>query len=126
MKKTKDILIRNLPIDVANKLTELAQLNGENRMQFIIKRLTELANSDGGWQSENLSYGEGLIAYTPDGGEISLRQLVEDVQSTVIGLNSEEARLLKKLKLLVSPKNGGQWVKARQLMEEAGFEVFNV
>jgi hypothetical protein len=117
-----DLIIRNVPDEILAEIGKLAEAANQSRQQYLLTRLAELVESG----PLPTRWGEGFLASTPTGGEITMRCLEASVQADAKNLGEEETEAYKRAKLLASPKNGSKWAEARKILEEAGFEVFNI
>lgn len=117
-----DLIIRNVPDEVLAEVDKLAERANQSRQQYLLTRLTELAESG----PIPTRWGEGFLASTPDGGEVKMRRLDESIQTGAKELTQEQFKAYQRAKLLADPKNGSKWAEARKVLEDAGFEVFNI
>ena len=69
-------------------------------------------------------YNKGLQAYTSGGGKATIANYHDSVGGGASNLTQAEMDAFQKARLVASPKNGGDWLKAKAMLEEAGFEVF--
>jgi hypothetical protein len=67
--------------------------------------------------------GEGYRAIAPGGGVLSLMRQLDLVASGSRGLTAEEAAIYEQAKQLAEQ---GDWLYARNLLQEAGFKIENV
>lgn len=117
-----DLIIRNVPDEILAEVDKLAEAANQSRQQYLLTRLTELAENG----PLPIRLGEGFKGYTPDGGEITMRRADVDLSTGAKNLSQEQMDAYRRAKLLASPKNGSRWAEARKILEEAGFEVFNI
>lgn len=117
-----DLIIRNVPDEVIAEIEAQAEKANQSRQQYLLTRLTEL--SEVGWQPSRP--GEGIKCFSPAGGEVTLKRLVESVQTGAKNLTQAEYKAFQRAKLLADPRNGGKWSEARKILEDAGFEIFNI
>jgi hypothetical protein len=67
--------------------------------------------------------GEGYRAISPGGGGLSLMRQLDLVASGSRGLTAEETAMYEQAKRLAEQ---GDWLSARNLLQEAGFKIENV
>ena len=71
-----------------------------------------------------LHFGQGIQAFTSTGGKARLVNILDGVGGGASDLTQEQFDAYKRAKLIADPRNGGDWANARQVLEDAGFEVF--
>lgn len=120
--KMTDLIIRNVPDEILSQLDRLAETANQSRQQYLQSRLAELVESG----PIPARWGEGFQAFTPAGGEITMRRLDESIQAGAKELTQEQMKAYQRAKLLADPKNGSKWAEARKVLESAGFEIFNI
>lgn len=114
-----DILIRNVPEEIIHGLD---QLKGKlSREEFLRRKLVEIAEAG---EVPRLRHGQGLRAYTENGGHARLVAYTASVGGGAGNLTREQFDAYHRAKLLADPRNGEDWAKARKALEDAGFEVF--
>lgn len=118
----KDLIIRDVPDEILTALDDLAKQANQSRQQYLLTRLAELAETG----PLPIRLGEGFKGYTPNGGEITMRRADVDLSTGAKNLTQTQADAFRRAKLLASPKNGSKWAEARKILEDAGFEVFNI
>lgn len=121
----KDILIRNVPDEIVEAIENEAAIAGTSRQELLVGLLSERF----GGENSPLRAGEGLKGLTPTGGVVVIRSLGPDspgVQGGAKNLMQDEFDAYQRAKLLADSRNGSRWQEARRVLEEAGFEVFNV
>lgn len=118
----KDLIIRDVPGEILTALDDLAKQANQSRQQYLLTRLAELAEIG----PIPLRWGEGFKAYTPNGGEVTMKKLTESVQAGAKNLTQTQMDAYQRAKLVAHPKNGNKWAEARKILEDAGFEVFNI
>lgn len=117
-----DLIIRNVSDETLAELDRLAEAANQSRQQYLLTRLAELAESG----PTPTRWGEGFKAFTPSGGEVTMRRLDESVQAGAKELTQEQMKAYQRAKLLADAKNGSRWAEARKVLEDVGFEVFNI
>jgi hypothetical protein len=117
-----DLIIRNVSDEVVAELDRLAESANQSRQQYLLTRLAEMAEAG----PIPTRWGQGFKAFTPDGGEVTIRRLTESVQAGAKQLTDAQYKAYQRAKLLADPKNGGRWDEARRVLEQAGFEIFNI
>lgn len=120
--KMTDLIIRNVPEDILAELDRLAEVANQSRQQYLMTRLAELVEAG----PIPARWGEGFKAFTSDGGEITMRRLDASIQAGAKDLTQAQMNAYQRAKLLADPKNGSRWAEARKILEQAGFEVFNI
>jgi hypothetical protein len=118
----KDILIRSLEEDLVAALDNAATLAGLSREEYLRGELARIAGA-----TLVPRFGHGLRAFTPTGGTCVLKALGAEsaqVQGGAQNLSQSEMEAFRRAKLLAAPANGGRWAAARQVLEQAGFEIF--
>lgn len=117
-----DLLIRNVPDAVVARLDEQASTKNQSRQAYLLAILEDAAGSD----YRPTQWGGGYKAFTKSGGKCSLLRGDGHTMGGASNLTQAEMDAYQKAKMLASPKNGGQWLEARQVLLDAGFEVWNV
>lgn len=116
-----DIMIRNIPDDIAARIAEIAEASGQSREAYLRQRLAEIAEA-----GEIVPrWGDGFKCFAKSGGEVTLRSLAESISGGAKNLTEKEFAAYQRARLLADPRNGSKWGEARKVLEEAGFEVFN-
>lgn len=116
-----DILIRDVPEEIVQRIDELARKANQTRQGYLLGRINDLAKGD--WQP--VRHGQGFKCFTPTGGEATIRMYSESVGGGADRLTQAQMDAYQRAKLLADPRNGGRWAEAREVLEKAGFEVFN-
>lgn len=117
-----DILIRNVPDDVKARLESQVGLHNQSMNAYLLTILQDAAGSD----YIPTRWGEGYRCLTPSGGKCTLTRGDNYVSGGATELSQVEFDAYKKAKMLADPKNGSKWIEARKVLQEAGFEVYNV
>lgn len=119
-----DILIRDVKEEVVEALDRLARETGMSRSSYIRARLTDAA------QAGRLParFGEGYRAFASGGGKATLKRggPGDRVQRGARKLSQEEFDAFQRACMVADPRNGGDWLEARRILEAAGFEVFHI
>jgi len=113
-----DITIRNIPSESIKKIDEMLQ--GKSRESYLRKLIVEAAESP---EPMRLRWNQGLKAMS-DIGSATIRNLADSVHGGCENLTQSEYAAFQKAKLIADPRNGGDWKKAKRILEEAGFEVY--
>lgn len=109
--------------DLVAQFDELAKSHGMTRTAFIIQLMTDAVSA--GYVP--MREGEGFMAITGSGAEVSLVRRAKYVQSSSQGLlNDDQEAAFERAKKISGPENGNRWVEAREVLEEAGFKVFKL
>ncbi|SRR6266567_5834257 len=117
-----DILIREVPEDVANALAELARGAGKDRMTFIRDLLIKAAA--GPIVKERYA-----IRFSTDNGLASgmLRRVHNDVERVgVAGLTEEAWKVIEEVEVLMRRNNPGDREEAIHLLKRNFSSVFEV
>ena len=72
------------------------------------------------------TFNHGLKGFSPNGGHCTLKNCEPAIGGGARNLTQAEYDAYKKAQLYAMPENGGDWSKARELLEAAGFEVLAV
>lgn len=115
-----DVLIRNVPDEVLERLK--GQSGSKSLQEYLLYVLQTMAGSS----YVPSRWGEGYRAFTPTGGKCTMTRGDNYVSGGASNLSQAEMDAYQKAKMLADPKNGGRWVEAREVLESAGFEVWNV
>jgi hypothetical protein len=118
-----DILIRNIPDEVADSLTQRAANQGIDRMSLIREKIIEW--SQGPIVHERYAY----RFYGPDGAYGVCKRVsdhVNGISGTSNGLNGEQADAVRRAKDLMRRNNPGDQLKAYDLLKANFEEVFEV
>lgn len=117
-----DITLRNVDEGVTNALTGQAAVKGISR-EALIKQILER------YVKQICIPSKGFMGYASNGTEIRLINAIDDVVSTTTkgpGLSQAQITALRKAELMAHPKNGSKWAGARKVLEDAGFEVYEL
>lgn len=117
-----DITLRSVDEGVINALTEQAAQKGISREALIKQILADYVAQIGVPR-------RGYMGYAKNGTEIRLINAVDDVTGSTTkgpGLSQAQISALRKAELMAHPKNGSKWAEARQVLETAGFEVYEL
>lgn len=114
-----NITIRDIPDDAIAAID--AMLQGKSREAYLRDLITQAAESPAPVQ---LKWNQGLKAIAPEGGNATLKNMVESVSSGANNLNQVQFDAFQRAKMQADPRNGGDWAKAKETLESAGFEVY--
>lgn len=117
-----DIIIRNVNDETASAINALALAAGMSREEWLRRKLETIAQT-GEYQPR---IGQGIKAIASNGAEATIRLYQEDVGGGAKNMNQKQFTAYERAKLLADPRNGARFAEARKVLEEAGFEVFNV
>lgn len=117
-----DLLIRNVPDEIVSRLDSQAGIKNQSRQSYLLAILEDVASSE----YIPTKWGEGYKAFTPTGGKCSLSRGNGYVSGGATELTQAEMDAYQRAKMLADPKNGSRWAEARQVLVDAGFEVWNV
>ena len=124
-----DVLICNVPEAAMRALDALATQAHLDREGFLRLKLIVLAETNPETVWTPARFGEGFKAFTPTGGSCTLKRLGKEsvqIQRGAKNLFRDEFDAYERAALVASPLNGNAWQSARRILEEAGFEVFNI
>lgn len=114
-----DIIIRNVPEEI---VMQLDSIKGDlSREEFLRRKLAQIADAG---EVPQLRHGQGIRAKTAAGGMARIVQYTASVGGGASNLTQNQFDAYKQAKLIADPRNGGDWAKARTVLESAGFEVF--
>lgn len=115
-----NITIRNIPQEV---IAEIDRIKGQlSREEFLRRRLAEIAEIG---EVPQVRPGRGLRGFNnKTGGTVRLVQYTAGVGGGCSNFSQEQFAAYQQAKLLADPRNGGDWAKAKEVLEAAGLEVY--
>jgi hypothetical protein len=114
-----NITIRDIPDEAIKAIDTMLQ--GKSRESYLRELITQAAEAP---SPIKLKWNQGLKAISPNGGNATLRNMVESVSSGANNLSQSHFDAFQRAKMQADPRNGGNWAKAKETLEAAGFEVY--
>lgn len=115
----KNITIRNIPEEV---IAQLDSIKGPlSREEFLRRKLREIAEIG---EVPQVRQVRGLRGFTESGGTARLVQYTSSVGGGASDLTQEQFTAYRRAKLVADEQNGGDWEKAKELLEAVGIEVY--
>lgn len=115
-----NITIRNIPDEV---LAQINAIKGPlSREEFLRRALAEIAEVGEVLQVKHT--GAGLRGFTETGGTVRLVAYASSIGGSAANLTPEQFAAYQRAKLLVDPRNGGDWDRAKKVLEAAKIEMY--